>query len=119
MVQTKGRAHPGGHLHWGGLKAFADGSLGSRTALMKEPYADDHTTHGIRLTPYSQLAALVQEADAAGLQVTYHASLSETASVCPEAIAALVLFGLCSFKTIQCSVTTIHDCMTYMCCSET
>ena len=68
-MKAKGRAHPGGHLHWGGLKAFADGSLGSRTALMKEPYADDPTTSGIRLTRYPQLAALVQEADAAGLQV--------------------------------------------------
>lgn len=61
-------------MHWGGLKAFADGSLGSRTALMKEPYADDHTTHGIRLTPYPHLAALIQEADAAALQVNIYAS---------------------------------------------
>ena len=69
-MQARGRAHQGGHLHWGGLKAFADGSLGSRTALMKEPYSDDPNTHGMRLTPYSDLAALVQEADAAALQVS-------------------------------------------------
>ena len=56
-------------MHWGGLKAFADGSLGSRTALMHEPYADDPSTQGIRLTPYSELEQLVQAADAAGLQV--------------------------------------------------
>ena len=36
---------------------------------MKEPYSDDTNTSGIRLTPYAELAALVQEADAAGLQV--------------------------------------------------
>ena len=41
---------------------------------MKEPYADDHTTHGIRLTPYPHLAALIQEADAAALQVNIYAS---------------------------------------------
>lgn len=69
LVTSKGRAHPGGHLHWGGLKAFADGSLGSRTALMKEPYADDPSTCGIRLTPYSQLEQLVKAADANDLQV--------------------------------------------------
>ncbi len=69
MVKAKGRAHPGGHLHWGGLKAFADGSLGSRTALMKEPYADDPTSRGIRLTPYSELEQLVLAADAVELQV--------------------------------------------------
>lgn len=41
---------------------------------MKEPYADDPTTHGIRLTPYPDLAALVQEADAAALQVRFYVS---------------------------------------------
>ena len=69
LVKVRDRAHPGGRLHWGGLKAFADGSLGSRTALMKEPYADDITTRGIRLTPYSELEELVRAADAADLQV--------------------------------------------------
>lgn len=69
LVQAQDRAHPDGHLHWGGLKAFADGSLGSRTALMKEPYCDDPETSGIMLTPYSELAGLVQQADAAALQV--------------------------------------------------
>ncbi|DBA97126.1 hypothetical protein WJX77_007862 [Trebouxia sp. C0004] len=73
LVKAKGRAHPGGHLHWGGLKAFADGSLGSRTALMREPYADDPTTRGIRLTPYSELEQLVLAADAAELQIAIHA----------------------------------------------
>lgn len=73
LVQAQGRAHPDGHLHWGGLKAFADGSLGSRTALMKEPYCDDPHTSGIRLTPYAELAGLVQQADAAALQIAIHA----------------------------------------------
>ncbi|EFJ44615.1 hypothetical protein VOLCADRAFT_94988 [Volvox carteri f. nagariensis] len=39
-VAVHGRAHPGGRLFWGGLKEFADGSLGSRTALMWKPYSD-------------------------------------------------------------------------------
>ena len=69
FVQEKGTRHPGGQLQWGGLKAFADGSLGSRTALMQEPYSDDPSAKGIRLSPYSELEKLVQEADAAGLQV--------------------------------------------------
>ena len=51
------------------LEQLVHGSLGSQTALMKEPYSDDSNTSGIRLTPYTALAALVQEADAAGLQV--------------------------------------------------
>ncbi len=43
---------------------------------MKEPYADDATTRGIRLTPYSELEELVQAADAADLQVCCHPDLS-------------------------------------------
>lgn len=38
-VKHLGTAHQGGRLFWGGVKEFADGSLGSRTALMHEPYA--------------------------------------------------------------------------------
>lgn len=69
LVKAKGRAHPGGRLFWGGLKDFADGSLGSRTALMQEPYADDPDTKGIRLSPYADLQELVKQTDATGLQV--------------------------------------------------
>ena len=32
----------------GPLKLISDGSLGARTALMKEPYTDDQTTVGIQ-----------------------------------------------------------------------
>ena len=69
LVKAKGRAHPGGRLFWGGLKDFADGSLGSRTALMQEPYADDSDTKGIRLSPSADLQEIVKQADATGLQV--------------------------------------------------
>lgn len=69
LVKKHSTAHPGGRLYWGGLKDFADGSLGSRTALMREPYTDDAATHGIRLSPYAELQELVQQADATGLQV--------------------------------------------------
>ena len=55
---------------------------------MKEPYADDPTTHGIRLTPYPDLAALVQEADAAALQVRFYVSLLETAVLCCYVVAS-------------------------------
>ena len=38
-VAANGYAHPSGRLFWGGVKEFADGSLGSCTALMREPYS--------------------------------------------------------------------------------
>ena len=57
----------------GGLKAFADGSLGSSTALFFEPYLQDPDNHGIRVTPLEQLEQQVIAADKAGLQVAVHA----------------------------------------------
>ena len=70
-VQARGRSHPGGRLHWGGLKDFVDGSLGSRTALMHQPYTDDPSSTGVRLTPKQTLRELVIAADLTGLQVTH------------------------------------------------
>ena len=69
MVAERGVTHRGGRLFWGGVKAFSDGSLGSRTALMHQPYADDASSSGMRATPLDELRQLVLQADAAGLQV--------------------------------------------------
>ena len=69
LVQQKGTSHAEGRLHWGGVKDFVDGSLGSRTALMHQPYTDDPTTSGVRLTDQKALKQLMTEAHQAGLQV--------------------------------------------------
>ena len=64
------------YLKLGAVKAFADGSLGSRTAWMFEPYADDPGDHGLPLSlmqPPSKMEAAVQDADAAGIQLAVHA----------------------------------------------
>jgi predicted amidohydrolase YtcJ len=55
------------------VKAYADGTLGSRTAWMLEPYADNPSTRGIQRLPGPELDALVLAADRAGLQVAVHA----------------------------------------------
>jgi predicted amidohydrolase YtcJ len=55
------------------LKAYADGTLGSRTAWMLEPFADDPSTRGIRRIAPEEMDALVLAADRAGLQVAVHA----------------------------------------------
>lgn len=89
LVKARGRGHPGGHLHWGGLKAFADGSLGSHTALMKEPYTDDPSTNGIRLKPYLELEQLVQTADATGLQVC-------ATKVTATPLLSLTMYDICT-----------------------
>ena len=60
-------------VRWGGLKGLIDGSLGSRTALFREPYADDSHNHGLYRTPPERLRDAIVAADAAGLHVTVHA----------------------------------------------
>jgi hypothetical protein len=63
-------------LHIGGLKGFADGSLGSSTALFFQPYLDAPNTSGIpsaELAHPEQMFRNIEQADAAGLQVAIHA----------------------------------------------
>lgn len=60
-------------LRVGMLKGYTDGTLGSRTASMLEPFADDHATLGLAQYTDAQLDSLVRAADAAGLQVILHA----------------------------------------------
>ncbi|MBI2948923.1 MAG: amidohydrolase [Verrucomicrobia bacterium] len=60
----------------GGLKGFADGSLGSSTAYFFEPYNDAPNTHGLpgdQMFPEGAMLRRVQEADRAGLHVMVHA----------------------------------------------
>jgi len=63
-------------LRIGGLKGFADGSLGSSTALFFEPYSDMPTTHGLlfdQMLPEGVMLQRVESADKLGLQVMIHA----------------------------------------------
>jgi predicted amidohydrolase YtcJ len=60
-------------LKTGALKGVTDGTLGSRTAAMLEPYADDRSTRGILRIPQEELRRMVIERDAAGFQIALHA----------------------------------------------
>ena len=77
LAQTGVRAHFGSPmLRTGGLKGFADGSLGSTTALFFEPYLDAPGTSGIpsdEMFPDGVMLERVRGADRAGLQVLIHA----------------------------------------------
>ncbi|MBM4170209.1 MAG: amidohydrolase [Ignavibacteria bacterium] len=59
----------------GSLKAFADGSLGSTTALFFEPYDSDPSTRGLPsdILLDGRLERWALEADKAGLQLSIHA----------------------------------------------
>jgi predicted amidohydrolase YtcJ len=70
-VQARGRGD-----HWlaiGGLKGFVDGSLGSHTAAMLEPFTDAPSDRGLLVNTDEDLEHWTREADRAGLQVAVHA----------------------------------------------
>jgi predicted amidohydrolase YtcJ len=60
-------------LHTGMLKGFMDGSLGSRTAAMKAPYADDPGNSGLPQYTQQQLNQMALERAKAGFQLGFHA----------------------------------------------
>ena len=77
LANTGIKAHFGTEmLRVGGLKGFADGSLGSTTALFYEPYKDEPATSGIagdEMYPEGAMLNRVLGADRAGLQILIHA----------------------------------------------
>jgi predicted amidohydrolase YtcJ len=74
--------HGTDHLSVGAIKAFADGSIGSRTARLSEPYADDDG-RGEWTIPPAELSELVDRIDDADLQAMVH-------GIGDEALDALV-----------------------------
>jgi len=72
-------------LHTGFLKGFMDGSLGSRTAAMKAPYADDPGNTGLPQYTQPQLNKMVVERAQAGFQIGFHAIGDKAASMALDA----------------------------------
>ncbi len=63
-------------LRIGNLKAFADGAIGSATAWMDEPFANNPSKRGLAspdLLDIDHFYASLREADRAGLQLSIHA----------------------------------------------
>ncbi len=58
-------------LRIGGAKFFSDGSIGSRTALMLEPF--ENGRNGIPLTPMEELARAISKAYQNGVSTAIHA----------------------------------------------
>ena len=60
-------------LHTGMLKGFMDGSLGSHTAAMLEPYSDDPKNSGLPRYDAAKLNDMTKERVLAGYQIGFHA----------------------------------------------
>lgn len=74
-LNSKRSSHPTSDnmLHTGMLKGFMDGSLGSKTAALLEPYSDDPKNSGIPQYDAAKLNAMTKERVLAGYQIGFHA----------------------------------------------
>jgi len=74
-------------LHTGMLKGFMDGSLGSRTAAMKTPFADDPGNMGLPQYSQEQLNKMAVERAEAGFQLGFHAIGDKAAAMALDAFS--------------------------------
>ncbi len=74
-------------LHTGMLKGFMDGSLGSRTAALKTPYADDSKNSGLPQYDQAELNEMTIERAKAGFQIGFHAIGDRATAMALEAFS--------------------------------
>jgi predicted amidohydrolase YtcJ len=74
-LNRKRSSHPASDnmLRTGMLKGFMDGSLGSKTATLLEPYSDDPNNSGLPQYEAAKLNAMTRERVLAGFQIGFHA----------------------------------------------
>ncbi len=77
-------------LKTGALKAFLDGSLGSRTAALLEPYSDASGTSGLLHMDEATLTPMAIERDRASFQLAFHAIGDRANHVALDTFAAVV-----------------------------
>lgn len=73
LEENGARASENGRVLTNAIKLYMDGALGSRGALLSEPYADRPTTRGLFLMQKDEALALFERAINAGVQVATHA----------------------------------------------
>jgi predicted amidohydrolase YtcJ len=80
-----------GAVRLAGTKSFVDGSLGSHTAAMYEPYADAPSDTGILRLDVQELCARLREAAHLGLTAAVHAIGDRAVGVLCEAMESCTL----------------------------
>ena len=90
VLKQKREYHPATDrmLHTTMLKGFMDGSLGSRTASLNAPYADDPANSGIPRYDQDKLNAMAIERAQAGFQMGFHAIGDRAVGMALNAFAA-------------------------------
>jgi predicted amidohydrolase YtcJ len=96
VLKQRRASHPSDdlRLHLTQLKGFMDGSLGSRTAAMEDPYSDDPGNSGLPRYQQDKLNAMTKERVEAGFQIGFHA-IGDRAN--HMALEALAYFSPCGY----------------------
>lgn len=86
VLSAREKEDPFRKVQLGAYKLFADGSLGSRSAALYQPYEDDPENYGIMVTPQDQMNEKVLTAYRRGLQPAIHCIGDRGLGVVVEAI---------------------------------
>ena len=88
-LNRKRSSHPAADdmLHTGMLKGFMDGSLGSKTAALSEPYSDDPKNSGLPQYEADKLNPMAKDRVLAGFQLGFHAIGDKGAQMALDAFA--------------------------------
>ncbi len=85
-------------LRLGHVKLFTDGSLGSRTAWMMEPFlpqpGEPADNRGVNVTPVEEMAAAFRRATVQGFPISVHAIGDQANRVCLDLFEELASVGL-------------------------
>ena len=88
IFRNKGFADP--FLKLECVKIFADGSLGARTAALRQPYADEPSTRGMLNHSQKELKTMIKTVNEADFQIAIHAigdlAISEALKAFKEAL---------------------------------
>ena len=95
ILQERRASHPADDplLHLTMLKGFMDGSLGSRTAAMEEPYTDDPANSGLPRYDQVRLNQMASDRAVAGFQLGFHAIGDRANHMALDAFAAAEQVG--------------------------
>src|SRR5579863_958061 len=87
FVEERGYRKKASKARIAGVKVYTDGSLGARTAALREPYSDDPRNQGVLRCKDAELASMVEKADRAGLRLAIHAIGDRAIEQALEALA--------------------------------
>ncbi|MDO4559831.1 MAG: amidohydrolase [bacterium] len=73
FIENGNNNRGGRYFRSGPLKIHVDGTLGARTAALREEYSDDPGNRGVYAHSQGEMSRLVQRAQEAGMQVAFYA----------------------------------------------